>query len=140
MSSPTLGAGFAPIGLTAAGLGAPATADAPGAITLGEALKIDTKTRDYVFDDATGDLERMSGTQQRVYLALAALPPLPPVIRSTLAQDVRIVVEQALADLLSEKAIELLAVDASRKTPASRVNIRVRWRDLSDGTEHLNVI
>ncbi len=153
MASPVVGAGFAPAGFSPAGSGTPATGPDEGGCIQRDTLTgkklgarlIDPVTRDCVYD-ANGRALGMSGTRQRVQLALSTRKyssamltlgeELAKIKRITanFSRLVRDAVTGALQHLLDENAIEIIAITTERVGQTSGFT-HVRWRDLTTHEE-----
>ena len=148
MSTSTLGAGAAPAGGSVAGFGVPATATAPvpQSFVNGAAVAIDPVKRDYTFD-ANGNRNRMTSTQQLVYLAILTvrgsagtptmgMEPLPDVFSENTSSRVKQAVYRALLPYTSTTPalIQVVSVNVSRK-PNGPMQLAVVWRDLSSRQE-----
>ena len=141
MRTVVYGAGRAPAGASKMGFGSPATSDAPGVAAIGEARSIDPYTRDYVFDAATGHVERMSSVAQAVYLAMVTvrgqsavagfgIAAMPDRIGAKFDEGVRVAVNAALSHLINAGEIEIISVEAGPSAHATRSAYRVTWRDI----------
>lgn len=140
-------------GSTPYGIGTPATAPAPGGAVLHNpaanastgSRRIDPKTRDYVI--ANGRILGMNDTQQLVLMAVltvrgsSAMPALGHRLGDieTMGDDfdraVRAAYEEALADLVARRLIEVVGIEIRRLHPGS-AHIRIRWRDIESFEEH----
>ena len=146
MATSTLGAGLAPAGTSIAGFGTPATADAPPVpAAAAEARKIDPVTKDYALD-SLDRIDGMSGTSQRVLLAMSTvrdsavqrdlgLGAPPDRIVSTTRVELEDDVRRALSALVRDGAISIRSIDVT--IAGSRVQRRVRWTDLLTGTDEV---
>lgn len=143
MSTATYGAGRAPAGSARCGFGSPATSDAPGVAAIGEARAIDPLSRDYTFDADTGQLERMSGAAQSVYIAVATrldrsavaglgLSAMPDRKRASMRAEVSDSVRAALAHI---DTIEIVSIEFTKPAHATREVCRVTWRDVATQEE-----
>lgn len=149
MSTPTLGLGAAGFGSSGFGFGTPASNNSSTAALLrkedgsiGDCVKIDTRSGDYVLDEA-GNKVGWDSLEQSVYLALRTLKgsaavatlgiELPTgVIRDDLATRNRAAVAAALKSLTDARLLELVDVLTTR-LGTSAVQLEVKWKRLSTG-------
>jgi hypothetical protein len=148
------GFGSQPLGSTPYGLGTPASAPIPGGAVLRNpatnastgSRRIDPKTGDYVLDDS-GRILGMSDTQQLVFMAVltvrgsSAMATLGhrlddiETMGSSFEREVEATYQEALADLVARRLIEIVAIDVRRLHPGAAY-IKVRWRDVESAEEH----
>lgn len=155
MSTPMLGAGFAPAGTSPAGIGAPSTASAPagsvfrdpytGAIRTGR--RIDPRTRQYVFD-SNGRIEGIDTVPQLVQMAMStekgssAMVSLGHELKKVTEitdnfdRRIRDTIDGALDALVKQVMVRIDSVDVER-IGTSGAYIHVRWTDRTTGQEHL---
>lgn len=154
MATTVLGFGFAPLGTSPAGFGVPASSDAPGVPAIGTGRYIDPTTRDFAMDTttpgATGSLRRMKTVPQLVYLAILTeldssavrnlgRTALPRLITTRTREELLASAQRALASLITQGLVELVDVTNTVVAPG-RIQEQLRWRDLTDNTEHLTTI
>ena len=141
---PSAGAGAAPAGSSAAGIGTVATVAAAPKPGAGSRF-INQLTGDYEVDPTTGQYAQMPPVRQRVMLALTtvigtstAQPQLglkaPRKIKSTYVAEMQIAVRSALRHLTREDApvIRIQAIDVV-KIGVGRVRVTVSYLDLTTG-------
>ncbi len=146
MATSTLGAGLCGAGSSPCGFGTPATADAPPVpAAASEARKIDPVTRDYALD-SLDRIDGMSGTAQRVLLAMTTLrnssaqrdlglDEASDRITSSTKQTAEDSIRRALAPIVADGAIAIRSIDVT--ITGTRVARRVRWADLQTGTDEV---
>lgn len=145
-----LGLGECGFGSDGFGWGAPATTNSSTASllrqsdgTVGDVVKLDTKTGDYVLD-ANGNKVGWDSLSQRVYLALFTVLgssavatmgiDLPTgVITDDIATKNRNAVAAALKSLTDANLVELVDV-ITTLVGNSAVQLEVKWRDVSSGS------
>lgn len=156
--TPQRGLGTAPAGSSYAGFGLPATTTPPTSIpfqkadgTQGTSRAIDAATRDYVLDLTTGRVLGMDAVQQLVLLALTTVKGSSAV--ASLGQEISTIrtitdsttalitlrVSEALASLIAQRKVSLDSVSVER-TQDSRIEIEVRWTDLTKNKPNVTTI
>ena len=145
MSTSNLGLGLCPCGSSIAGFGQPATSPPVTAALLalangqgqGDCAAIDPVTQDFVLD-ANGNKLGMSSLDQMVYLALfttlgscivadQGIDWPTGVIRDNVIQQNKIAVQNALAPLIKQGLLTLVAVKTTRTGPNSLLR-QVYWK------------
>jgi hypothetical protein len=155
LSTPDVGAAFAPAGSSFAGWGVPATANAPGGVVFrdpytGVSLtgrRIDPVTKQFVID-ANGRALGMTTAQQGMYLALRTVRNSSAArglgqtfsnirdIGPDYTRRVTDAVNIACADLVSKKIVQIISVTVL--TPQLGPNsefLTVAWLDLTTKQE-----
>lgn len=148
-----LGMGFAPLGLSLFGFGAPATAGQASGYVLetspngasGDARMIDPYTRDYILD-SNGLVQGQSAIAQQVFLAIittlgsAANPTVGSQFSNmktfsitTYQGQVKGIVQSALAYLIQSGQISLVSVQASINSNGVAGNVTINWIDNTTG-------
>lgn len=153
ISSPYLGAGFAPAGFSPGGYGTPATQseptrqdfiidEGPYAGLVGDVRLLDPITQDYRMND-NGYFVGGIGIQQMVYLALLTVKGSSldsslgqsysnvKVIGTNFQQSITNEVNNALSNLVNSKKITINTVNVVKQNNMLRID--VRWTDLTRG-------
>ena len=148
------GFGSQPYGSSPYGIGTPAVATGPtGKIFLDVktgaqtgSRRIDPATKDYAFDES-GRISGMPDTHQLVTLALSTIRTSASqrnlghrldtvkVVTGNIENEIRLLVADALSELVANKRISLNDVKVIQIRPATHV-VRVFWTDLSTGREY----
>lgn len=139
-----LGAGAAPAGSSPAGYGVPDTAPAPILVPLPDPRTglsqggryINQQTKDYAFT-SDGRLQGMPNVNQMVLIAIqgadfSAITEKGP----NFAQQLRDVVQNALADLIARKLVQLTGITVLDRQPGMNPDAGIavaNWLDLTTG-------
>lgn len=153
MSTPDVGAGFAPAGFSPAGWGTPATATPPGGIVFrdpatGQSLscrRIDPTTGQYVLD-ASGRVLGMTTAQQLMYLAMKTVKGSSAyaVLGQTIStiQDITSGITRVITDIVTDAtadivAAKLVVIDAVTVAPIGTTGefVTVSFTDLETSLE-----
>jgi phage baseplate assembly protein W len=153
------GFGTVPLGVGPYGVGTPATATDTSAGKIyrdektGDSLgsrKIDTRTRQYVFD-SYGRIVGMPDVAQLVQIALSTTKGSSVIaglghelssiedFTTSHAEQVRSTIERALGDLIKRKLVRLNSVDVQRFNQSGAV-ITVKWTDLTTQREEESTV
>jgi len=152
---PDLGIGFAPLGSTPIGFGAPSKLNSTTAkLYLGtdgarkNAAAIDAVTGDALRDATTGMHRGMDSVQQQVYLALRTMKGSSSVlslgiafrattISETTTRKIEEAVRAALAGLVLRQLVRIVSIKSER-VKMTGVSVTVTWTNLTNNETNVS--